>query len=182
MLQRMSEGDQALVVTFIVLRLVQVTGLRMNEDRGVVVDEIGGGESRFKGRGVDHGLERGTHLAAGLGGPVELAAVEVVAAGQCQDLAAARVEHHGRTFHLGNLVQHQRQRCAGCSRVAFHHEEGAVTALQQFAQVLFPGPSGPFRSQDSLLFLPDANPRLVPNHLKHHPGPRFALQQALIPR
>ena len=72
---------------------------------GASQHHAGRGEPAVYGRGVNNGLERGAGLPPGLGGPVELALLEAVAAHQGEHLAGVRLDGDHGSLDLGLALQ-----------------------------------------------------------------------------
>ncbi len=92
---------------FEVGRLPGLARNRVVVDHGGVRQPVGRRVAVVQGRGVDEGLEGAARLAAGLGGPVELAGGEVDPAHQGADRPRGPLQGYQGALEAGALVKGQ---------------------------------------------------------------------------
>src|SRR6185369_11583429 len=97
-------GDIAAIDIVVILRLPRFGHTAVVLYRRVVDDRCGG-HSVLKGSSVDYRPEGRAGVSFCMGGPVELALLEVIAANHCLDTAGSRIHGKQRSLCLGGLVQ-----------------------------------------------------------------------------
>jgi hypothetical protein len=110
--ERPPQGDRAFELVIVIVRAVdgavagRIADRRVDEDRGRR-------EAAVDRRRVDDRLERGSELAVGLHGAVELAAVEVPAADHRLDLSGPVLDREECALDDRRLIERHRRRAGG---------------------------------------------------------------------
>ena len=99
------QGGETVKGFAVIFRLPKQARLRALRDKGRVEDAARGREAMFERYRIDEGLESRARLPLGLRGPIELARMEVEAAGEREDSPVMRIHGDERAVRLGDLPQ-----------------------------------------------------------------------------